>query len=191
MSDKPHIVRVVADEARRLYYRRHRDRDALPQPCICENEIGVEFKDEGFIPYADLGYSSDIGFFRISETSDVPNEAMPYAASGRLIDLGQIIVTTGASRRLTNDEIRDLLERHASGDFGEFGEFYDLDVDDSMFTADPVQLSQTGPANKVNTLTGMDAIVSAFTVRGYRVWTITEAGENRTTLVMFAGPARA
>ena len=190
MSDKPHIVRIVADEARRLYFRRNRVRTELPQPRIHENEIGVELKDEGFIPYADLGYSSDIGFFRISETVGVKNEAIPYAAGGRLIDLGQIVVTTGASRRLTNDEIGALLDRHASGDYGEYGEFYDLDVDDSMFCADPIQLTHPGTANKVNTLTGMDAIVSAFSVRGNRIWVITESGENRTTLLMFAGPLR-
>lgn len=190
MSDKPHIVRVVADEARRLYFRRNRERKLLPTPRIRDNEIGVDFKDEGFIPYADLGYSSDIGFFRISETTDVTNEAMPYAAGGRLIDLGQVIITSGASRRLTNDEIRGLLDRHAAGDYGEYGEFYDLDVDDAVLCANPAHMVQPGTANKVNTMTGMDAIVSAFTVRGNLIWVITEAGENRTTLLMFAGPQR-
>lgn len=190
MSDRPHIVRVVADEARRLYFRRRRDREALPKPRIRQDEIGVEFVDGDFIPYADLGYSSDIGFFRLSETTEVPNETAPYAASGNLIDLGQIIITTGASRRLNNDDVRDLLHRHASGDFGEYGEFFDLEVDDAMLSDDPARLPGPGPANKVNTLTGMDAIVSAYTVREHRIWVITEAGENRTTLLLFAGPGR-
>ncbi len=51
------------------------------------------------------------------------NEAAPYAAEGHMIDWGQIIITTGAARRLTNDVIKELLERHASGDYGEYGEF--------------------------------------------------------------------
>ena len=187
MSDKPHIVRVVADEARKMYFRRRRGREALPRPRIRQEEIGVEFVDQEFIPYADLGYNGDIGFFRLSKTFDVLNEAAPYAAVGRLIDPGGIVVTTGASHRLTNDEMRDLLDRHVAGDYGEFGEFYNLDVDDTMLTAESLGLSDRGVANKVYTLTGLDAIVSAYTVREHRIWVITEAGENRTTLLLFAG----
>lgn len=119
------------------------------------------------------------------------NEAAPYAAAGHLIDLGQVVLTTGISTRITNDEIRDLLERHASGDFGEFGEFINLDVDDEMLSHDPGLLHDTGLANKVNILTGMDAVVSAYSVRQHRIWVITEAGEKRTTLLLFAGPVRA
>ncbi len=190
MTERPHIVRVVADEARRQFFGRRRRRDQLPMPRIRQDEIGVEFDEGDFIPYADLGYSSDVGFFRLSETGDVINEAAPYAAGGRLIDLGQVIVTTGASRRLSNEEIRRLLDRHTFGDYGEFGEFYELDVNDDMLIADPLHLPSFGPANKVNTLTGMDAIVSSYTVDGSRYWVITETGENRTTLLLFAGPSR-
>lgn len=189
MSEKPHIVRVVADEARRLYFRRRGGREVLPRPRVRHEEIGVEFADQDFIPYADLGYNSDIGFFCLSKTFDVPNEAAPFAAAGRLIDPGGIVVTTGVSHRLTNDEIRGLLDRHVAGDYGEFGEFYHLDVDDAMLTAELPGLFDRGAANKVHTLTGLDAIVSAYTVREHRIWVITEAGENRTTLLLFAGPA--
>lgn len=190
MSEKPHIVRVVADEARQLFFCRGRDYHFLPKPRVQDDEIGVKFVDGEFIPYADLGYSRDIGFFRLSETEGVPNEAAPYAAGGYLIDLGQVVVTTGISTRLTNDEIRELLERHASGDFGEFGEFFDLDVDDEMLSNDPERLGDTGLVNKVNILTGMDTVVSAYSVRQHRIWVITEAGEKRTTLLLFAGSVR-
>lgn len=190
MTERPHIVRVVADEARQQFFGRRRRHNQLPMPRIRQDEIGVEFDKGDFIPYADLGYSSDVGFFRLSETGDATNEAAPYAASGRLIDLGQVIVTTGASRRLSNEEVRGLLDRHAFGDYGEFGEFYELDVNDDMLIADPLHLPSFGPANKVSTLTGMDTIVSSYTVDGGRYWVITEAGENRTTLLLFAGPSR-
>lgn len=189
MSNRPHIVRVVADEARRQLFIRRRSQANPPQPRIRDDEIGVEFETGEFIPYADLGYSGDVGFFRLSEATDETNEAAPYAAGGRLIDLGQIVVTAGASRRLTNDEIRDLLDRHAAGDFGDYGEFYDVDISDEMLRADPADLVPNGAANKVNTLTGAGAIVSAYTVGAFRIWVITEAGENRTTLLLFAGPA--
>jgi len=190
MSDRPHIVRVVADDARRLFFARHRHRAALPQPRILDDEIGVEFEDGEFIPYADLGYSSETGYFRLSETTGVSNEAAPYAAGGHMIDWGQIIVTTGAARRLTNDLIKELLERHASGDYGEYGEFFDLDVDDDMLLADPDQIPDPGLANKVNTLTGLEPIMSVYTVGENRYWVITEAGEKRSTILLFAGPAR-
>ena len=190
MTNKPHIVRVVADEARRQFFWRRRELTELPRPRIHDDEIGVEFDDGQFIPYADLGYSGDIGFFRLSETRDVDNDAAPYAAGGRLIDCGQIIVTTGVSVRLTTDEIRYVIERHASGDYGEYGEFYDLDVSDDLLSDAPCDFPAPGPLNKVNTLSGMDAVVSAYTVRDNRIWVITETGENRSTVILFAGLAR-
>ena len=189
MSEKPHIIRIVADEARRQYDQRHQARAGLPRPRIWESEIGVEFDDGCFIPYADLGYHEDIGFFRLSESSDVANQAAPFAASGRLIDCGQIVVTTGVSLHLTVEEIRDLLARHSRGDFGAYGEFYDLDVSDEMLLEEGGQPLPPGVVNKVNTLTGLNPIVSAYTVREHAVWVITEAGEKRTTLLIYAGSA--
>jgi hypothetical protein len=189
MSDKPHIVRIVADEARRQYYRRHCSRAELPKPRICQDEIGVEFEDGRFIPYADLGYNDDVGFFRLSEASGVASEAAPFAAAGRLIDCGQVVVTTGIAQRLTPPEIRDLLERHAGGDFGLYGEFYDLDVSDAMLLNAASQPLSLGLVNKVNTLTGLNPIISTYTVREHLVWIITEAGEKRTTMMLYAGLA--
>jgi hypothetical protein len=189
MSEKPHIVRIVADEARRQYYRCHRSRAELPKPRICENEIGVEFDDGRFIPYADLGYHDEVGFFRLSEATERSSQAAPFAAVGRLIDCGQIVVTTGMAQRLTHEEIRDVLERHSGGDFGVYGEFYDLDVDDAMLLDEAGQPLSPGLANKVNTLTGLNPIVSAYTVREHAVWVITEAGEKRTTILLYAGAA--
>lgn len=191
MTDKPHIVRIVADEARYQYFCRQRALVDLPRPRILRDEIGVEFGDGQFIPYADLGYSGNIGFFRLSEADEgVDNRAAPYAAAGCLIDCGQIIVTTGVSVRLTTEEIRQLIERHASGDYGEYGEFYDLDVDDALLSGDRYGCPAPGLLNKVNTLTGMDAIISAYTVRENRIWVITETGQNRSTVILLAGLAQ-
>lgn len=189
MFDRPHIIRVVADEARRQYYRRNRPRFDLPRPRIQDDEIGVELEDGQFIPYADLGYHDDIGFFRISQTTDVVSQALPYAASGQLIDYGQVVVTTGISQRLKPAEIRDLLRRHACGDFGDNGEFYDLDISDEMLLTGSAGPLPMGLVNKVNVLTGLDPVISAYNVRGHAVWVITEAGETRTTLLLYAGSA--
>ncbi len=186
MVNKPHIVSVVAGEARRQFFRQRRA--GHPCPRIREDEIGVEFEDGRFIPYADLGYHGDIGFFRLSETADVPNEAAPYAAPGRLVEPGQIMVTPGIAQRLTNDEIRDLLARHTSGDFGDYGEFYDLDVTDEMLRDQSNRALTPGLLSKVNALTGLNPVASAYTVREHRVWVITEAGEKPTTTLLYAGP---
>jgi len=191
MAEKPHIVRIVADQVRHQYYRRQRGRADLPRPRIHDDEIGVELEDGRFIPYADLGYHDEAGFFRLSETSAVDNQASPYAASGRLIDCGQIVVTTGVSQRLSPDEIRGLIERHAGGDFGDNGEFYELDISDEMLLHSSAQPLPMGVVNKINTLTGLDPICSAYTVREHAIWVITEAGEKRTTLVLYAGAADA
>ncbi len=87
------------------------------------------------------------------------------------------------------DEIRDVLARHSAGDFGDYGEFYDLEVDDGMLLDDMAQPLPLGLVNKVNTLTGLNPIISAYTVREHAVWVITEAGEKRTTLLLYAGSA--
>ncbi|MBK7217966.1 MAG: hypothetical protein IPH95_13185 [Candidatus Promineofilum sp.] len=189
MPAKPHIIRIVAAEARRQYYALRRPRADLPRPRIWEGEIGVEFDDGRFIPYADLGYHDDVGFFRLSEESDVVNQAAPFAASGRLIDCGQVVVTTGVSLRLTGEEIGQLLARHAGGDFGAYGEFYDLDVSDEMLREEAAPPQPPGLVNKVNTLTGLNPIVSAYSVRDHAVWVITEAGEKQTTVLIYAGSA--
>lgn len=187
MAEKPHIVRLVAAEARRQFYQPRTTPAAPLRPRVLDDEIGVELDDGRFVPYADLGYHSDIGFFCLSETDGVVNEAAPYAASGRLIDCGQVLVATGVSQRLTQPEIISLIERHASGDFGQHGDFYDLDVTDAMLCDGPPQPYAPGHFNKANTLTGLAPIVSSYAVRDHTIWVITEAGEKRTTLLVFAG----
>ena len=107
-----------------------------------------------------------------------------------MIDCGQIVVTTGASARLSNAEIRDLLMRHGQGDFGEFGDYFDLDVDDDMLTGKSAGAPEMGVLNKANTLTGLSTIFSAYTVRENRILVVTEAGEKRSTVVLFAGYAQ-
>ncbi len=91
------------------------------------------------------------------------------------------------SQRLAQNEIAELLERHAGGDYGDFGEFYDLEVTDEMLIEGPPQPLAPDPFNKVNTLTGLAPIVSAYAMREHAIWVITEAGEKRTTVLLYAG----
>lgn len=187
MNQKPHIVYKVAEENRRLFYDQLTTPGAFIRPRMYGEEIGVEFQSGEFIPYADLGYSYDIGFFRISETEDVENDALPFAASGQLIDCGQVILTPNVAPLLSNETINELLKRHVSGDFGDLGEFYDLDVTDEMLLEGTSTRRPGGVPNKVSILTGMEAVVSEYTVGRHRVRVITEAGESRSTIFLLAG----
>lgn len=185
---KPHIIRMVADRARKLYYTQNKPRQVLPSPRIVDDEIGVLFDDGRFIPYADLGFHHDIGFFRLSEEFLLPNEAEPFAAYGKLLHQGQVVVTTGVTERLSNQQIRTLLDRHTSGDYGTFGEFFDIDVPEQALLEESATTQPRGVQNKINTMTGLEAVISEYEVDGSRVWVMTEAGDNRTTILLFAGP---
>lgn len=187
MNAKPHIVRMVADRARELYYTQRRLPVDIPRPRLLDDEIGVLFADGAFIPYADLGFHHDLGFYRLSEIDHVPNEAAPFAATGKIVNGGNIIVTTGVSERLAADEIRDLVTRHTSGDFGQHGDFYAIDVTDDELRRGSPQATTIGVLNKIGALSGLGAIISEYHVRGYRIWVITENGDNRSTILVFAG----
>ncbi len=65
-----------------------------------------------------------------------------------------------------------------------------MDVDDDMLLANPDEIPDPGLANKVNTLTGIQPIMSVYTVGENRYWVITEAGEKRSTIILFAGLAQ-
>lgn len=187
--ERPHIVRLVADRARQVFYFQLRRSPEIPRPRILDDEIGVVLDDEEFIPYADLGYHREVGFFRLSNAPTVPNEAAPYAAYGQLINYGKVMVSSGVAGFLSTAEMRELLERHGSGDFGEAGEFYDADVTDDMLTEGTKIPDGRDLFNKVNALTGMSCVFSEYVVRGCRIWVITDAGPEPTTAMLLAGPA--
>lgn len=187
MNQKPHIIRMVADRARALYYTQHRLPVDIPRPRYIDEEIGVLFGDGQFIPYADLGFHRDLGFYRLSEVEHLPNEAAPFAATGKIVNAGYVVVTTGVTERLTADEIRDLVTRHTTGDFGQHGDFYAIDVSDEALRRGSPQAATIGVLNKIGALSGLGAIISEYIVRGFRFWVITESGDNRSTVLVFAG----
>lgn len=188
MNQKPHIVRMIADRARDLYFtQRHLPVD-IPRPRYEGDEIGVQFTDGRFIPYADLGFHHDLGFYRLSEVDGLPNEAAPYAATGKIVNAGHIVVTTGAADRLSPEEIRELVIRHTTGDFGRHGDFYAIDVTNEELRLGSAQAATIGVLNKVATLSGLGPIISEYIVRTDRIWLITENGDNRSTVLIFAGP---
>jgi hypothetical protein len=112
---------------------------------------------------------------------------LPYAALGQLIDFGQVVLTSSVSRLLSHEDIRELLRRHGSGDFGEYGEFYDLELTDEILRESRISTLSVGPLNKKNTLTGLEAVTSEYVVGQHRIRLITEAGEDRSTIFLLAG----
>jgi hypothetical protein len=187
MVNKPPIIRLVADKACELYYAAALRGADLPQPRVLSDEIGVVFGGDLFIPYADLGYNDELGFFQLSASPEIDNQAAPYAAGGTLISPGKITVTPGVALRLSAEEIRTLLDRHVSGDFGEFGRFYEIDITDEMLREG---VSVVGGMSKVNALTGLDCVISEYVVRDGRIWVITEPGPQRSTIFVLAGVER-
>lgn len=189
MTEKPHIVRMVADRARELYYTQRRLPIDIPRPRFDGEEIGVVFASGEFIPYADLGFHHDLGFYRLSAVEGLPNEAAPFAATGKIVNAGQIVVTTGVSDRLSPDEISDLVMRHTTGDFGRHGDFYAIDVTNEELRRGSPQAATIGVLNKIGALSGLGAIISEYVVGSDRIWVITENGDNRSTVLIFAGLA--
>lgn len=81
-----------------------------------------------------------------------------------LFPLGQIVVTQGIQDALTAAEIAECLRRHARGDWGE------LDEDDKRENARSLRHGYR--------------LLSAYTVRGIKVWVITEADRSVTTVLL-------
>ena len=187
MNQKPHIIRMVADRAAELYYTQARLPIDIPRPQFEGEEIGVLFGDGLFIPYADLGFHHDLGFYRLSEVQGLANEAAPFAATGKIVNAGHIVVTTGVTDRLAPEEIRDLVRRHTTGDFGQHGDFYEIDITNEELRRGSPQATTIGVLNKIGTLSGLGSIISEYAVSGFRIWVITESGDNRSTVLVFAG----
>lgn len=78
--------------------------------------------------------------------------------------LGQIVATPGAAAVLTPDDITDLLRRHQTGDWGT------VDAEDRA-------------ANDAAVRAG-ERVLSAYVVRGTKVWVITEWNRSVTTFLL-------
>ena len=81
----------------------------------------------------------------------------------RLFEPGRLLITRLLVDVLTTGDAMDLVQRHIHGDWG------DLDDEDAA-------------ANRYAVQHGL-RILSSYTVRGIRVWVITEADRNSTTVL--------
>lgn len=86
----------------------------------------------------------------------------------RKFNLGQLVVTPGASEAVGTEHLAELLaaifEKHACGDWGDLGE------EDKM--------------NNDIALESGDRILSAYNIGGTRIWIITEYDRSATTVLL-------
>lgn len=78
--------------------------------------------------------------------------------------LGRLLATPGALDILSPDTLLDILQRHATGDWGEL-------CDDDRAANDAALLDGS-------------RLLSAYTVEGERIWIITEADRSATTVLL-------
>jgi len=83
---------------------------------------------------------------------------------GNLFELGHLVATPGVLEQLTPEEIIECVERHVSGDWG---------------SVPPEDAAE----NEYSLEKGF-RILSAYDVRGIRVWCLSEANRSSTCLLL-------
>ncbi|MEZ4518367.1 MAG: hypothetical protein R3C44_16615 [Chloroflexota bacterium] len=97
------------------------------------------------------------------------------------------MATTGVTAWLAGRD-QDLVTRHTAGDFGQHGDFYEIDVTDEELQLGSRQATTIGVLNKIGALSGLGSIISEYVVRDYRIWVITESGDNLRSLQFWSLP---
>lgn len=81
-----------------------------------------------------------------------------------LFNLGRVVATSNAMEHLESHEIHTLITRHITGDFG-------VDKNDTNVNLNAIK-------------TGKERIFSAYTVRGEKIYVITEWDRSVTTVLL-------
>lgn len=102
-----------------------------------------------------------------------------------LFQLGQVVITPGAEELLEKYGKDPLVyvERHHQGDFGLHGNFYGTKLSEEEAREGPLVTSEDAKLNKYGVM-HRDRILSAYEVGGERLWVITDAGHQVTTLLL-------
>jgi hypothetical protein len=189
---REHIVKLVADTASRLYFREGLRGAEVPGPRLIDGELGVLFEGTEFIPYNDLGYNRELGFFRLSSFSEYPeyaNEALPFSADGVILSLGAIVMTSGVEYDLENaglsaEHLYPILGRYSRGDFGRPGSWRDTQVTDQELQGGAYVTADDDRLNLINTLSGINRIMAIYDIEPIGIlWIITEADRSVTTIL--------
>jgi hypothetical protein len=82
-----------------------------------------------------------------------------------LFNVGQVVATKNVMEIIEQKEIFQLVNRHITGDFG------DLDKSDTQMNKNAIK-------------TGEDRIFSAYTIKGNKIYVITEWDRSYTTVML-------
>jgi hypothetical protein len=82
-----------------------------------------------------------------------------------LFNVGQVVATRNVMEVLEQKEMFQLVNRHSTGDFG------DLDKSDTQMNKNAIK-------------TGEDRIFSAYTIKGKKIYVITEYDRSITTVML-------
>jgi hypothetical protein len=83
--------------------------------------------------------------------------------------------------------IETALDRHLCGDFGSFGSFDGIELDDNELRYGFLETDETGKLNKLAILGRYYSVLSEYSVNGQIVWIMTEdvnGTETRTTVML-------
>lgn len=103
-----------------------------------------------------------------------------------LFALGQVVATPGALAALERADVdaRALVLRHASGDFGEHGNYADITLTDEEEELGAFATSDDGKLNAWG-VRHMGRILSSYTLQTDEIiWIITEQDRSATTLLL-------
>lgn len=187
-EEKIHIVKMVADFCTAIYWREE-NYGISPVIRKINGELGVDFEGADFIPYSDLGYNSELGFYQISAFPEFENETLPYSAEGQIITLKEVVMTRGieaALRRagLEFPYIAQLVARYSRGDWGDTGNWREIEVTDKEIQSGAMATAEGGKLNLIGALTGINRILASYTTEELgRVWIITESDRSVTTIL--------
>lgn len=189
-GDSPeHIVKMIGDFCTEVNYGLGSINGIEPNIRIIEGALGVNFEGADFIPYSDLGYNSELGFYQISAFPGFENESLPYSAEGVILSLGEVVMTRGieaALRRagLDRDFVIGLIERYSRGDWGDLGNWREIEVTDKELQLGAMVTAEGAKLNLIGALTGINRLLASYTTEELgKVWIITESDRSATTIL--------
>jgi len=111
-----------------------------------------------------------------------------HELEGARFPLGKVTITGGAVESLAeaSQHVASFLVRHARGDWGEYGNFDQIELTDDERRRGWEASEDSGKINKSNVLARRDRVMSEYTTgRGRRIWIITtwDGGGGTTVLL--------
>lgn len=100
-----------------------------------------------------------------------------------------LVVYTDLVRSLISEfsDIEKILDRHLCGDFGRFGSFDSIELDDNELRHRALATDDSGKLNKLAILGKYHSVLSEYSVNDKNVWVMTEdvnGTETRTTVML-------